>query len=219
MTLSAITNWLRTVESSSAAAVNGDEPEGPGSTMDANYTRAWSKPLAASYLDVPWYSFHVPSAIKFAGIGSALFKRLISELSSNRRVCQKAVLEQSNDTVDCLATAHGDNIQNFEAIKTDARDSMLSWTVLWMAFRASLESRVNVTVLEHFPRLSQSALFFIVGCLLTCGEARDVAEARCNMPLRHDENFAEAFSCVWGSPMRPRNRCPRTFAALTETVL
>ncbi|XP_077520069.1 neprilysin-1-like [Amblyomma americanum] len=216
MTLSAMTNWLRTAEFISTSVGSGDWSGRASKIIDANYTRAWSKPMEASYLDVPWYSLRVPNAIKFAGIGSRFFKRLLT----SKWACRDAFLEQSDGALDCLANAYKGQFQNFDSIKTDAWDAMLAWTVLWASFRGfHAESRGNVTVLENFPHLSQSALFFIAGCLLTCGEARDVAEARCNLPLRQDANFATAFSCIQDSPMRPRNQCPHFFAGREKAAI
>ncbi|KAL3248199.1 hypothetical protein MRX96_056611 [Rhipicephalus microplus] len=74
---------------------------------------------------------------------------------------------------------------------------------------------MNETVLEDYPDLPDSALFFVFGCLWSCGEDSDVAKTRCNLPLSHDVNFARAFSCDSGSPMRPEVQCPHAFSSTT----
>ncbi|KAH7954221.1 hypothetical protein HPB49_016684 [Dermacentor silvarum] len=219
MTPIAVTNWMRTVEFSPLSVTGGDTPGSVRDAVQVNYSHAWSRPLEASYLDAPWYSLSAPRAVKFAGLGSRLVLRLISELVSKRRACDKAVLAEVEGTVDCLAAAHESQSRNFSAIIDDVRAAMLSWTVLWTALKPRVGSRANATVLEHYPRLSEPALFFVLGCLLTCGEDRETAEARCNLPLRHDANFAAAFACFRGSPMRPRSQCSRDLAANNVAAL
>nr|XP_054930158.1 endothelin-converting enzyme 2-like [Dermacentor andersoni] len=168
MTPIAVTNWMRTAEFSPLSVTSGDTPGSVGDAAYVNYSRAWSRPLEASYLDAPWYSLRAPRAVKFAGLGSRLVSRLISELVPKRRACDKAFLAEVEGTIDCLATVHESHIRNFSAIIDDVRAAVLSWTVLWKALETHVGSRANATALEHFPRLSEPALFFVLGCLLTC---------------------------------------------------
>ncbi|KAH6934892.1 hypothetical protein HPB50_001624 [Hyalomma asiaticum] len=216
MTPVAVTNWMRTAKfADSLTTTNGNAPGSTGDVMDVNYARTWSRSLEASYLDIPWYSLRAPLEVKLAGLGSRLVSRLISELVTKRRACDKALLAEVEGTIDCLAAAaYKSQVRNFSAVAADVRAAVMSWAVLWTALGTRVESKANVSVLEDFPRLSQQALFFVTGCLLTCGEDREVAEARCNLPLRHDVNFAAAFSCFRGSPMRPESQCPRKFAGV-----
>ncbi|XP_037505358.1 endothelin-converting enzyme 1 [Rhipicephalus sanguineus] len=177
MTSIALTNWMRTAEFGGyITAMSGDTPSSFGDIVDVNYARAWSRPLEASYLDAPWYSLGVPLAVKFAGLGSRLVSRLITELVSKRRACNKALLAEVEGTLDCLAAAYESPIRNFSAIERDVRAAVISWDVLWTALGTRVDSKANDTVLEDFPRLSQPALFYVLGCLLTCGEDRETAE-------------------------------------------
>ncbi|KAL1457275.1 hypothetical protein MTO96_043547 [Rhipicephalus appendiculatus] len=215
MTPIALTNWMLTADFGGYfTETSSDIPVSTAGVVDVNYARGWSRPLEASYLDAPWYSLGVPLAVKFAGLGSRLVSRLIAELVSKRRACNKMLLAEVEGTIDCLAAAYESPTRNFSAIEGDARAAVISWAVLWTALGTHVDSTANVTVLEDFPRLSQPALFFVLGCLLTCGEDWETAEARCNLPLRHDANFAAAFSCFEGSPMRPKIQCPRDFAGV-----
>ncbi|KAH8026119.1 hypothetical protein HPB51_016145 [Rhipicephalus microplus] len=215
MTLNSLTNWMLTVEfGGHRTATSSVTPGSSGDVVDVDYARAWSRPLEASYLDEPWYSLGVPPAVKIAGLGSRLVSRLITELVSKRRACDKTLLADVEGTIDCLAATYESPIRSFSAIEGDVRAAVISWAVLWTVLGAHVDSKANVTVLEDFPRLSQPVLFFVLGCLLTCGEDWETAEARCNLPLRHDTNFAAPFSCFEGSPMRPKIQCPRDFAGV-----
>ncbi|KAL3193186.1 hypothetical protein MRX96_018017 [Rhipicephalus microplus] len=187
MTPNALTNWMLTVEFRGyRTATSSVTPGSIGDVVDVNYARAWSRPLEASYLGEPWYSLGVPPAVKIAGLGSRLVSRLITELVSKRRACNKALLADVEGTIDCLAATYESPIRSFSAIEGDVRAAVISWAVLWTVMGAHVDSKANVTVLEDFPRLSQPGAFLRPGL----------------------------FSCFEGSPMRPKIQCPRDFAGV-----
>ncbi|KAH7954494.1 hypothetical protein HPB49_019161 [Dermacentor silvarum] len=212
MTLSAVTNWIRMAPYVSAR----DERYGYDSFGDAigeSLDSAWRLDVEASYLDAPWYALGAPSAIKIAGIGSRVVGRLFSELVLNKRACKKALLTETEVTWRCMADTLKEQSRDAGDIKTDVVSAMLIRSILWETFRIQAGYRMNETVLENYPDLSESALFFVFGCIWSCGEDRDVARTRCNLPLMHDVNFAETFSCATGSPMRPEVQCSHAFSA------
>ncbi|KAL1418240.1 hypothetical protein MTO96_026120 [Rhipicephalus appendiculatus] len=107
MTPIALTNWMLTADFGGyLTATSSDTPASTADAVDVNYARGWSRPLEASYLDAPWYSLGVPLAVKFAGLGSRLVSRLIAELVSKRRACNKMLLAEVDGTIDCLAAAY-----------------------------------------------------------------------------------------------------------------
>lgn len=208
MTHSAVTNWLAVAASAPTAMPSESSNVGEASP----HSSVWSVPIEASYLDVPWYALTAPNAVKFAGIGSRLIGKLVSELVLNNEACRTAVLNKYEETWDCIEAGLANKYRSLDAVKVDGQVSMLSWAVAWTAFKAHAASRPSTVVLRVFPALSGEALFYVVGCLLLCGEDVHQAEARCNLPLRNDHNFATAFSCGLGSPMRPKAQCPHAFS-------
>ncbi|XP_037507175.1 EEF1AKMT4-ECE2 readthrough transcript protein-like [Rhipicephalus sanguineus] len=212
MTLSAVTNWISTAPY--VSALNGSYVQGNfGDAVGERHGGAWRTDMEASYLDVPWYAVDAPSAIKIAGIGSRIVVRLFSELILRQKTCEKAVFTEIEAAWRCMASAMNEQLLDYGAIKKDVVSVMITRSILWDAFRGRTGYRMNGTVLEDYPDLPESALFFVFGCLWSCGEDIDVAKTLCNLPLRHDVNFAETFSCVPGSPMRPEVQCPHAFSA------
>ncbi|KAH7941672.1 hypothetical protein HPB49_015986 [Dermacentor silvarum] len=64
--------------------------------------------------------------------------------------------------------------------------------------------------------LTADQSFFAATCFFFCGADGEKQvensvylslKVRCNQPLMNTEQFAEAFSCAMGTPMRPKNRC------------
>ncbi|KAK8778813.1 hypothetical protein V5799_019843 [Amblyomma americanum] len=212
MKLSAVSNWISTASSTFALNDGLERLEIFADAILMGPSHAWSEPLEASYLDSPWYALSAPKAIKLAGIGSRLIGKLLSEFVLNRKVCKTPVLTETEDMWHCMAASLEDNLRDASAIMKGARAAMLSWAALWEAYRGRTQYRGNTTVLGDFSDLPEPALFFVFGCLWSCGEGIDVAEAYCNLPLRHDANFAKTFSCPRGSPMRPEVQCPSAFS-------
>lgn len=208
MKLSAVANWMAVAASAPTAITSESSKFGEASP----HSSVWSVPIEASYIDVPYYALAAPNAVKFAGIGSRLVGRLFSELVLNNEACRNAVMEESEETWDCIEAGLANKYRNLDVMKVDGQVAMFSWTVAWTAFRAHAASIQSTVMLEAFPGLSERALFYVVGCLLLCGDDVHQAEARCNLPLRHDQNFANAFSCGLGSPMRPKAQCPHVFS-------
>ncbi|KAH6937203.1 hypothetical protein HPB50_025988 [Hyalomma asiaticum] len=214
MTFSAITNWIST-ESHAPAHNASYEYDSFGYATGERHDSAWRTGLEASYMSAPWYGLDAPSAIKVAGIGSRAVGRLFSELILRKRACEKVVLAELEGTWRCMVDTLKDHSLEGIATKRAVLTTMLTRSILWEAFRGRTVFRMNETVLEDYPELTESALFFVFGCLWSCGEDSVVAKLRCNLPLKHDANFAKTFSCAPGSPMRPEVQCPHAFSAIS----
>ncbi|XP_075543759.1 neprilysin-1-like [Dermacentor variabilis] len=212
MTLSAVTNWIRTAPYVSALDERY-EYDSFGDDSGESLDSAWRLDVEASYLDSPWYAVDAPSAIKIAGIGSRIVGRLLSELVLNKRACERAVLTETEVMWRCMSDTLKEQPLDAGDIKMDVVSAMLTRSILWETFRRQTRHGMNETILEDYPEMSESALFFVFGCIWSCGEDRDAAKTRCNLPLRYDVNFAETFSCATGSPMRPEVQCPHAFSA------
>ncbi|XP_065303586.1 endothelin-converting enzyme 1-like [Dermacentor albipictus] len=164
--------------------------------------RAGEPPIEPAYLDVPWYALDAPLAVKLAGLGSRVAGKVFRELLSPNRAC-RGLRDSAERLWSCIVAREQQDSDLSDAARDDVLVSVLSSGVLWPVLRDLVAG--NGSVLATVQSLSEAQLFFVVGCLLLCGEEH--SEAKCNLPLKDNVRFAHAFSCPRGAPMHPRRTC------------
>ncbi|KAH9371741.1 hypothetical protein HPB48_001993 [Haemaphysalis longicornis] len=125
----------------------------------------------------------------------------------------------------CLASTHNAQECIKDAYRTamaaSTEDRLDTWAALrdfmglFPAYRAFV-SGASGQSLQGLDWLNEEQLFFVAFCYQLCDksgpqvnllEATSTAKFRCNVPLRHMPQFADAFNCSKGSPMAPTSVC------------
>ncbi|XP_065285483.1 neprilysin-1-like isoform X3 [Dermacentor albipictus] len=71
-----------------------------------------------------------------------------------------------------------------------------------------LEGKRTDLRISGLERYDDDMLFFLTYCYALCSKKGDtMGKAECNVPLKHFDQFGEAFRCSQGSPMRAAEKC------------
>ncbi|XP_042141995.1 membrane metallo-endopeptidase-like 1 [Ixodes scapularis] len=115
---------------------------------------------------------------------------------------------QLNSTMNCLNKAYREATGK-TLDEADLEGGFLQWTSLTPAYMAFL-SMSEGKRLKGLEFLGDEQLFYMAFCYSMCenaqaaslGERASLASPRCNVPLSMAPQFADAFRCPAGSPMR-----------------
>ncbi|XP_037275535.2 endothelin-converting enzyme homolog [Rhipicephalus microplus] len=123
--------------------------------------------------------------------------------------------EKFTEKIDCLILQTNAMLQDSSVGERTITESFAdnSGTELaYLTYWALAETRRKEGVIG----LTADQSFFVATCFLLCGAEGEKQlensvylslKVRCNQPLMNTEQFAEAFSCALGTPMRPQKRC------------
>ncbi|KAH6921832.1 hypothetical protein HPB50_005377 [Hyalomma asiaticum] len=157
------------------------------------------------HLHFPWYVERSPRSVLYAGIGSRLAATLLFDCIEKSFECRAV----TDDTNECLAASeanrHATSVQELQA-------ALVGITVAWRALNDDVNNATPHAV-EASPHHASTlnavqvdGLFFAFGCYYYCGE--EGGEELCNVPLKHNAEFARVFECPPDSPMNPERKCP-----------
>ncbi|KAL1426022.1 hypothetical protein MTO96_003491 [Rhipicephalus appendiculatus] len=199
MTDDPLVNWMETA-SAAPSAFRYLLPAGElvlGQDMQIN-----EHPIKPAYLDIPWYALDAPRAVKLAGLGSRVAAKVFRELLSSNELCLE--LKASTELLwKCVVARAQEDAEHLQDARDDVLVSILSSGVLWPVLEDLMTGSSSAPA--SIQSLSEIQLFFVLGCLLLCGEEH--SQAKCNLPLKDNVRFASAFSCRRGTPMHPKRTC------------
>ncbi|XP_049515371.1 uncharacterized protein LOC125941649 [Dermacentor silvarum] len=173
----------------------------------ARITRYWfDYALKPSILEPPMYHRTAPLPVRLGTFGVEVAKATIESYMELR------FQGHGTDALDSFQFCFSD-------IKDKERQEELSaeWIALVetnMLDSAALDIALSVLKLVpsfdedrlHDVPLTGHQLFYVAHCYTHCGEENGTP--LCNEPLRHKEDFANAFSCRPHSHMRSEDKCP-----------
>ncbi|KAH7966178.1 hypothetical protein HPB49_014141 [Dermacentor silvarum] len=178
----------------------------------ADHLREWEGDVGISYLGFrlapyhlffPWFSAsaHHRAAL-YAGIGARLAAALYFNYAERRPFGRNVLLDGHR----CLAS----NQEGLDApLALELQAGVAGVGVAWRAYE---NMRRNITTEpetpsteEGFGAIAGPRAFFAFGCHLFCGE--EDGEKMCNVPLRHNADFARVFECKNVSLMNPEKKC------------
>ncbi|KAL1484101.1 hypothetical protein MTO96_000248 [Rhipicephalus appendiculatus] len=123
--------------------------------------------------------------------------------------------EKFTEKIDCLVLQTNALLQDSsigERTITESFADNSGTELAYLTYWALAESRRK----EGVAGFTADQSFFIATCFFLCGADGEKQlensvylslKVRCNQPLMNTEQFAEAFPCAVGTPMRPQNRC------------
>lgn len=161
---------------------------------------------------MPFYDIEAPLGIKYGALGFQALLGYIVGFFTMPQLSQPAQLEKlMKSEIACLlrATGEGRDISYMLILSSMALRS------LWEAFEKSVATNKSdatspekeVTV---FSSLSESKLFFVYWCYITCRGHEDsgVAQEYCNDVLKTVQAFAKTFDCQMETDMVIKGYCP-----------
>ncbi|XP_037501130.2 neprilysin-1 [Rhipicephalus sanguineus] len=123
--------------------------------------------------------------------------------------------EKFTQKIDCLILQTNAMLQDSsvgERTITESFADNAGTELAYLTYWALAETRRK----EGVAGLTADQSFFVATCFFLCGADGEKQlqnsvylslKVRCNQPLMNTEQFAEAFPCAVGTPMRPQNRC------------
>ncbi|KAH7957189.1 hypothetical protein HPB52_015919 [Rhipicephalus sanguineus] len=202
MTSDPLVNWM---EAANAAPSAFSHLLPAGELVLGQHVLVDEPPIKPVYLDIPWYALDATRAVKLAGLGSRVAAKVFRELLSSNEMCLD--LKKSAEVLwKCVVAREQEDAELLDDARDDVLVSILSSGVLWPVLEDLTKDSSSATA--NIQSLSEIQLFFVLGCLLLCGEEH--SQAKCNLPLKDNVRFARAFSCRRGSPMYPKWTCSHT---------
>ncbi|XP_070380080.1 neprilysin-1-like [Dermacentor albipictus] len=185
--------------------------------------------VSAAIMQPPYLDEGTWTAFNYGGLGSVVGHEVMhgfDERGKDRDAHGRLrdwwsadVLDEYRDRVKCLSQAYGDGGSDVEATEEDVADFASLPAVLGAyRYRSYIQERGQKPTFLEF---SGEQLFFLNHCFKLCsphnayGSRRrrrrrglySTDENRCNVPLMHLVEFADAFDCQPHEPMGVPDRC------------
>lgn len=167
--------------------------------------------LKPSMFSMPFYDVEAPSSIKYATLGyqgmlGYTFGFIARSLQSHKAQVKKVM----KSLIDCLRPAIGESVDNADFLILFAIALRSSWEALQSVATKDTGSESPEREMTELSSLSESKLFFVYWCYVTCRgqQGRGRGREYCNQVLRTMDVFAKAFECKSGSDMVINKYCP-----------
>ncbi|KAH6942860.1 hypothetical protein HPB50_011347 [Hyalomma asiaticum] len=164
--------------------------------------------LKPSILTFPMYYLGAPMPVRLGTFGVEVAKATLQTYDALRFEGHKTtVLDRFRD---CIFAAVADKASLWPADAGpewihDVEDNVVTGAALDVALSVLKQvPSFDTDRLTNVP-LTGHQLFYVIHCYTYCGYP--YAKTSCNDPLRHKEDFAEAFSCPTQSHMRSKHQC------------
>ncbi|XP_064476084.1 endothelin-converting enzyme 1-like [Ornithodoros turicata] len=158
--------------------------------------------LAPTVLELPYYDEMVPLCVKYAAFGSAVAESLTKLLLSTYPEWHENSRKRIHQTAQCLT---GQESSSETGVRNDTRTMHTIATIAAIDILLSVIKR-KTNHAKGIGTLSPDKTFFVIWCYVLCGTGGNSREL-CNDPLRHVDEFAEAFGCAKNSSMRKDPTC------------
>ncbi|XP_077541234.1 endothelin-converting enzyme 1-like [Haemaphysalis longicornis] len=182
--------------------------------------------IPAPIIRSPLFVSGGPAALNYGGLGYAAAHELAHALDVEgsmhdeggryREWWTPRSRQHFNRNVVCLRRSYGEKGRAEEQDSENLADAVglsTAFQVSSLAFISAFRERRDERRLPGLP-YNAKQLFFVSSCVKWCasGDAKWGQRyapwwKRCNVPLTHLEDFAEAFECAPGTPMNPPARC------------
>ncbi|XP_077553223.1 membrane metallo-endopeptidase-like 1 [Haemaphysalis longicornis] len=203
-----------TVRSCQLGEPNMQEPlVHPISTQLAFSSDEHSLSVPAALLMTPFFGSHGLPGINYGAHGSAVSSAFVGLLQLYFR--KEEVHDEATKRLECIKDAYRKPMAASTEDRLDTWAALRDFMGLFPAYRAFV-SGASGQQLQGLDWLNEEQLFFVAFCYQLCDksgpqvnllEATSTAKFRCNVPLRHMPQFADAFNCSKGSPMAPTSVC------------
>ncbi|CAN7991449.1 unnamed protein product, partial [Ixodes hexagonus] len=179
----------------------------------------------AAILTSPTYSYGAPPEINYGSLGRIItheFMHALDRSWTNSGRARSGSLHLSAD-MERAYLSTSQCLLNSAATRRSQAELPRSWTPEFLADHMGQSALIDayrdaksksVHVIPGLERFSSDQLFFISSCLFLCSSYNPGTHSshppsidRCNVPLKHSPEFAEAFACASGSAMNPLNKC------------
>ncbi|XP_050039663.2 membrane metallo-endopeptidase-like 1 [Dermacentor andersoni] len=177
----------------------------------------------------PFFGSDGLPGINYGALGlaasSALMGLLELHLSGDRQYSGDSDGEGGfGSRLECLKKAYQEDMR-VDRGTLNKMAALRDFVGLLPAYRAFVSS-ASAQRLKGLGWMSEEQLFFVAFCYQQCENVGDertskalpVAAYRCNVPLRHTPQFADAFNCSLGSPMVSPERCTFWDEALDQAT-
>ncbi|XP_050036635.3 endothelin-converting enzyme homolog [Dermacentor andersoni] len=181
--------------------------------------------VPGSLLMPPFQSDSAPDSFNYGGLGKVIAHELTHAFDPKYIDVNYArepdvfytpqIKEKFLAKIDCLilqTNAMSQDLFVGERTITESFADNSGTELAYLTYAALAEARRK----DGVAGFTADQSFFAATCFFLCGADGEKRvensvylslKARCNQPLMNTEQFAEAFPCAVGAPMRPRNRC------------
>ncbi|XP_077484538.1 endothelin-converting enzyme 1-like [Amblyomma americanum] len=171
-------------------------------------------PLAS--LDPPLLYTDAPFAVNYASAGSLLAKEISKSIDP-----RGVLIDDRGENVIWWGKSHsaeygrhtGCDLGKMGQTPMDVFPAIPALEASFTAYKmavaelGALEGSVLTLRLSELERYSEEQVFFITYCFALCSRKGAATRHECNVPVRHNNYFSEAFDCPHGSPMSATKKC------------